>query len=76
MIDLWLARHKNRKGWPLILLYSCKPEIAYKGVYQMSGQMATFCKKEFEQTTGILLKPGERRKIKSIKIEVYKPKER
>ena len=60
-------------------LYLCRTAHAYEFAttkhgytkrYGLGGAFVTMCSKNFESITGIHLKPGELRRIKSITIEL------
>ncbi len=72
MRNLWLARDKDSYNSDWITMYEKKPE--WNNEYQKYGsdEIHVFWYKDFKSITGITLKPGECRKIKSIKIELEK----
>ena len=72
-MDYYLSRDKI-ESWETIHLWNHKPEFI-DGAYHIYKNRVFkfcygFCRKDFEKITGIHLKPGELRKVKSIKIKL------
>ncbi len=72
MRNLWLARDKGIYKSDWICMYDGKPKWNDECDEYYDDGMHKFRYKDFRNITGITLKPGECRKIKSIKIELEK----
>ena len=64
---MWLTRDKDGYGARRIVLRDRKPSFI-SDCFWVKGGVCEFCLKLFKKHTGISLKPGECRKIESIKI--------
>ena len=65
---MWLSRDKGISFMDDIYLWNKKPN--FNGTSYYGTALYAFCLREFKKITGIYLKSGECRKIKSIKIEL------
>ena len=78
-MSMWLSRDPEEAGGVDYYLWSLKPKLVegedltkrYEGGKFGVGYMLDFCQKDFERITKIRLKPGELRRVRSIKIALY-----
>ncbi len=78
-MNLWLTRDREEEEKPDYDLWMAKPLLRERDEsrfwiddYRKSifTLLFRFCPEPFEKVTGIKIKPGEIRKVKSIKIEL------
>ena len=68
---LYLGRYSGNGG--AYELGTAREYWSAKDGFNLLGFVKFFCPKEFEEITGIKLKPGEIRRVKSITIDLEEP---